>query len=74
MGSLAMTPAAMMSKPVLLEAFARGPPWPSSGQRDSACAASPRCTCGGDVLARAGGLAARPYVCSPELAVKCTIA
>eukprot|EP00969_Alexandrium_andersonii_P102319 4516077-Alexandrium_andersonii.AAC.1 len=31
-------PATTMAKPSLLDAFARGSPWPSSGQRGSACA------------------------------------
>eukprot|EP00969_Alexandrium_andersonii_P224310 9906653-Alexandrium_andersonii.AAC.1 len=38
-GTLAMTPAAVMAKPSLQEAFVQGSPWPSSGQRGSACAA-----------------------------------
>eukprot|EP00969_Alexandrium_andersonii_P298697 13204607-Alexandrium_andersonii.AAC.1 len=47
MGTLALTPATMMAKPSLMEVFVRRPPWPSSGQRGSACAANAWCTCGG---------------------------
>eukprot|EP00969_Alexandrium_andersonii_P257507 11385322-Alexandrium_andersonii.AAC.1 len=46
-GTLAMTPAAMMAMPSLLRVFVRWFPWPSSGQRNSACAASAWRTCGG---------------------------
>eukprot|EP00969_Alexandrium_andersonii_P224229 9902485-Alexandrium_andersonii.AAC.1 len=46
-GALAGNPSTMMAMLSLLEAFVRGPPWPSSGQRSSACAASAWRTCGG---------------------------
>eukprot|EP00969_Alexandrium_andersonii_P314162 13878768-Alexandrium_andersonii.AAC.1 len=39
-GTMAVIPATMMAKPSLLGAFVRRSPWPSSGQRGSACAAS----------------------------------
>eukprot|EP00969_Alexandrium_andersonii_P369863 15476058-Alexandrium_andersonii.AAC.1 len=35
-----MTPATMTAKQSLLKAFMRGSPWPSLGQRGSACATS----------------------------------
>eukprot|EP00969_Alexandrium_andersonii_P319012 14092919-Alexandrium_andersonii.AAC.1 len=58
-GTPAMTPAATMAKPSLLEALVRGPPRLSSGQRGPARAASAKRTCGGAECARAGGPAAR---------------
>eukprot|EP00969_Alexandrium_andersonii_P042474 1863741-Alexandrium_andersonii.AAC.1 len=48
--TLEMTPTAMM-KLSLLEAFVRGPPWQSSGQRGSECATSAPRTCCGAKLA-----------------------
>eukprot|EP00969_Alexandrium_andersonii_P025186 1101144-Alexandrium_andersonii.AAC.1 len=41
MGTIAMTPAAMMAKPSFLEAFVRGCPWSSSGQRQHARTGTP---------------------------------
>eukprot|EP00969_Alexandrium_andersonii_P294842 13032414-Alexandrium_andersonii.AAC.1 len=58
----------MMAKPSLMEMFVRGPPWPSAGQRSSACAASAWRTCGGAELHVQCGQAARVYVfCSERL-------
>eukprot|EP00969_Alexandrium_andersonii_P352955 15438798-Alexandrium_andersonii.AAC.1 len=54
-GTLATTPAAMMAKPSLLEALVRGSPWPTSGRRGSAWAASAWRTCRGATFALAGG-------------------
>eukprot|EP00969_Alexandrium_andersonii_P188037 8308979-Alexandrium_andersonii.AAC.1 len=47
---IATAPAPMMAKPSLPQAFVPGTPWPSSGQRGSACAASAWRTCGGAEL------------------------
>eukprot|EP00969_Alexandrium_andersonii_P320516 14161145-Alexandrium_andersonii.AAC.1 len=66
MGTIATTPAAMMAKPSLLEAFVRGSPWPSLGLQGSACAAACAwCTSrGGSETALAGGPIAHAYVCA----------
>eukprot|EP00969_Alexandrium_andersonii_P313315 13842826-Alexandrium_andersonii.AAC.1 len=55
------TPAALMASPSVLLGSFRGPPWPSSGQRGSARAASAWRTCCGGSVAREGGPAARAY-------------
>eukprot|EP00969_Alexandrium_andersonii_P254386 11243082-Alexandrium_andersonii.AAC.1 len=53
-GTHARAPAVMASPSLPLGSL-RGIPWPWSGQRGSACAASAWQTCGGDDIARASG-------------------
>eukprot|EP00969_Alexandrium_andersonii_P314767 13905295-Alexandrium_andersonii.AAC.1 len=55
-----------MAPPSLLLGSLRGSPWPSSGQRGSACAASAWRTCGGAELHVQATTTARAYVFCPE--------
>eukprot|EP00969_Alexandrium_andersonii_P048157 2113352-Alexandrium_andersonii.AAC.1 len=55
-----------MAKPSLLEAFLRGSPWPSPGQRGSACAASAWRTCGGAEVHVQAAPVAHAHVFRPE--------